>query len=429
MGFYEDGIEHGCAYVPAAASAARMNDTAFFLARQPIIGRQRDLVAYELLFRSSTVNAAAIIDDVAASSAVIQHAFSDLGIAAALGDRLGFINISEGLLMSEVIEVLPPERIALEILETVRITPEVVARCKQLKEAGYTLALDDVVAITPECRSLLPLIDIVKIDLLATKAAEIAGIVTELRHFGARILAEKVETQDQYDSCRALGFDLFQGYFFAKPAILKGRMVSPLALTLLRIFALTAADAELDELERALKQAPDLMLRLLNMANARSLPSSPRISSIRNAIMVLGRTQINRFVQIMLFAQQSGGNVASDPLVQTAVMRGCLMEGLAIARGWGAIKDRAFMVGMLSLVDALFGQPLAEIVARLNLAEELQAALLRREGQLGMLLHLAEASEGTGGAAAIALMEQLNLGELRQFNNVQVEAFKWAGKL
>jgi len=420
------GARH--ADIPAAGRPAQASDDTFFLGRQPIIGRQRDLVAYELLFRSSTVNAAAIINDVAASAAVIQHAFSDLGMATALGDRLGFINISEGLLMSDVIEVLPPERVALEILETVRLTPDVVARCRQLKEAGYTLALDDVVAITPECSSLLPLIDIVKLDLLAMRQAEIPEMVAKLRPYGVKVLAEKVETQEQYDFCLNLGFDFFQGYFFAKPAILKGRMVTPQALVLLRIFALTAADAELDDLEKALKQAPDLMLRLLNMANARLLPSSPKISSIRNAIMVLGRAQINRFVQIMLFAQHSGGNVGSDPLVQTAVLRGCLMEGLAVARGWSAIKDRAFMVGMLSLVDALFGQPLAEIVARLNLEDDLQNALLRHEGQLGMLLHLAEAGEGAG-AAAVALMQQLNLAELRQFNHVQVEAFKWASKL
>jgi EAL and modified HD-GYP domain-containing signal transduction protein len=206
-------------------------------------------------------------------------------------------------------------------------------------------------------------------------------------------------------------------------------MVTPQAMVLLRIFALTSADAELDELETALKQAPDLMLRLLNMANARILPSSTRVSSIRNAIIVLGRAQINRFVQILLFAQQSGGNFASDPLVNTAVIRGCLMEGLAVARGWATIKDRAFMVGMLSLADALFGQPLAEIVARLNLAEELQNAMLRHEGKLGMLLLLAEASDGVGGAAAIAFMEQLNISELRQFNRMQVEALKSASNL
>jgi len=403
--------------------------TAFFLGRQPIVGRQRELVAYELLFRSSQVNAASITDDVAASATVIQHAFADLGMAAALGDRRGYINVSEGLLMSNVIEVLPPERVALEILETVRISPQVVERCRALKEAGYTLVLDDVVTITPETRVLLPLIDTVKLDLMALPEADISSLVANLRPYRVRLLAEKVETQEQYEACRNLGFHLFQGYFFAKPAILTGRMVTPEALALLRIFALTAADAELDDLERALKQAPDLMLRLLNMANARVLPTTSKISSIRNAIIVLGRAQINRFVQIMLFAKESGAAIKSDPLVQTAVMRGCLMEGLAIARGWSKIKDRAFMVGMLSLVDALFGQPLAEIIARLNLEEDLQGALLRREGQLGMLLHMAEASEGSGDKTAISLMEQLNIKELREFNRVQVDAIKWAATL
>jgi EAL and modified HD-GYP domain-containing signal transduction protein len=415
--------------IQTPAQPPQPEDATFFLGRQPIIGRKRDLVAYELLFRSSTANKAVFIDDVAASAAVIQHAFADLGIAASLGDRQGFINLSEGLLMSDAIEFLPPERIAFEILETVRITPDVVARCQHLRAAGFTLALDDIVAMTPECATLLPVIDIVKLDLLAMQQTDIPEMLAALRPYGVKVLAEKVENQEQYDFCRNLSFDFFQGYFFAKPAMLTGRAITPLALVLLKIFALTAADAELDELERALKQAPVLVTRLLNMANARTLPPSPKISSIRNAIIVLGRAQINRFVQIMLFAQQTGGNVASDPLVQTAVMRGCMMEGLAIARGWSAIKDRAFMVGMLSLVDALFGQPLDEIVARLNLEEALQNALLRHEGQLGMLLHLAEASEGTGGDAAIAMMEQLNIGELRQFNRAQVEAFKWASKL
>jgi EAL and modified HD-GYP domain-containing signal transduction protein len=410
-------------------SEPAMSEDRFFLGRQPIIGRQRELVAYELLFRSNNINAAAIIDDVAASAAVIQHAFSDLGMAAALGDKQGFINVSERLLMNEAIEMLPPERIALEILETVRITPAIVARCRQLKELGYRLALDDVIAITPESRSLLPMINVVKVDLLGIREADIPGILTELRPYRVKMLAEKVETQEQYEFCHKMGFDLFQGYFFAKPAMLTGRTVTPLALALLRIFALTAADAELDVLEIALKQAPDLMLRLLKMANARVSPLSRKISSIRNAIMVLGRAQINRFAQIMLFAQHSGANIASDPLVQTAVTRGCFMEGLAIARGWARIKDQAFMVGMFSLVDALFGQPLAEIVALLNLEEDLQNALLKREGRLGTLLRLVEASEGAGGIATISMMGQLNISDLHQFNRVQVEAFKLARQI
>jgi len=331
--------------------------------------------------------------------------------------------------MSDVFEVLPPDRVALEILETVEITPDVVARCRQLKEAGYTLALDDVVAITPAEMSIMPLISVVKLDLLAMREADIPSVLAAVKPYGVKVLAEKVDRPEQYDFCRKLGFDFFQGYFFAKPAILTGRHVAPQALALMRIFSLTAADADLDVLERALKQAPDLIARLLKMANARVSPMSGKISSIRNAIIVLGRAQINRFVQIMLFAQHSGAAPATDPLVQTAVMRGSLMEGLAVARGWSKIKDRAFMVGMLSLVDALFGQPLETIVVRLNLEEDLQSALLRREGQLGLLLQLAEASENPDSPATVELMKKLNMSDLGEFNRVQVAALESASKL
>ena len=403
-----------------------MNEEQFFLGRQPIIGRNRELVAYELLFRSSHENAATVVDDFAASSAVIQYTFSDLGMAKALGEKKGFVNVSQALLMSDAVEVLPPERIVLEILETVQITPEVVVRCKQLRDAGYTFALDDVVEMTEAQRELLPFVSVAKLDLIAISEADIARTAASLRPFGVKLLAEKVETQEQYDFCHNLGFDLFQGYFFAKPVVLTGRMVQPSAVILLKLFALTAADSELDALENALKQAPDLTVRLLKLSNLSASPNSPKISSIRSAIKVLGRTRIHRFLQIMLFAQQSGTNAASDPLVQTALSRGCLMEGLANARGWSAIKDRAFLVGMLSVVDALFGQPLAEIVSLLNLDENLKNALLRREGQLGTLLRLAEASERADSQNTITMMNNLNLSDLRQLNRMQVESFKWA---
>jgi EAL and modified HD-GYP domain-containing signal transduction protein len=261
--------DNALADAPAAAFPAPVRDETFFLGRQPIVGRHRELVAYELLFRSSLVNRATIVDDVAATAAVIQHAFSDLGMAAALGGKQGYINVSRGLLLSDVIEVLPPEHVTLEVLETVEITPEVVARCRQLTEAGYTLALDDVVAMPTLAMALLPLMSVVKVDLLAMPQAAIPALVADLRPYGVKVLAEKIDTPEQYDFCHKLGFDFFQGYFFAKPSVLAGRRVAPQALALMRIFSLTAADADLDVLETALKQSPDLILRLLKMANAR----------------------------------------------------------------------------------------------------------------------------------------------------------------
>jgi c-di-GMP-related signal transduction protein len=406
-----------------------MIDNQFFLGRQPIVDRNRELVAYELLFRASKANSATILDDVAASATVIQYAFSDLGLQAALGDKQGFINLPAALLMSDVVEMLPQERVVLEILETVQLTPSVLARCQQLRAAGYMLALDDVVDLTEEKKAVLPLVKLVKLDVLALRQEEVVDLVSNLRPYGITLLAEKVETLEQYNFCRDIGCDLFQGYFFAKPIILTGRSIQPSALALLKLLSLIVADADVEELEHALKQAPSLTLRLLMMANSAAVGMTRKVSSLREAIFMLGRVQLSRLVQIMLFAQQSGTAVTSDPVLQTAVVRGRLMEGLAGALGWSALRDRAFMVGMLSLVDTLFHQPLTEVLDLLNLEESLQNALLHRSGNLGILLQLVEASENADGEAAMTLLQHFPGVDFDQFNRVQVEALKWANNI
>ncbi|MBV8658236.1 MAG: EAL domain-containing protein, partial [Burkholderiales bacterium] len=202
-----------------------MTTPQFFLGRQPIVGRNRELVAYELLFRSGQDNQAQVADDVAASAAVMQHAFTGLGLQAVLEDKLGFINLSESLLMSDVIEVLPRDRVVLEILETVPLTAAVVERCRALRAAGYRLALDDVIRFDEAQRAILPLIEVVKLDVLAMDREETERVVRALRPFNVRLLAEKIDSPSQHDFCHALGCDLFQGYFFAKPTILTGRPV------------------------------------------------------------------------------------------------------------------------------------------------------------------------------------------------------------
>jgi EAL and modified HD-GYP domain-containing signal transduction protein len=401
----------------------------FFLGRQPILGRKRNLVAYELLFRASNVNQADVLDDIAASMAVIRYAFSDLGLQSAIGNKLGFINLSASLLMSDVIELLPPGRIVLEILETVEITEGVIARCRDLREAGYTIALDDVVGLSAAQRRLLPLVKIVKIDIMQMARGEIAALVDELRPAGVKLLAEKIDSQAEFEFCRSLEFDLFQGYFFAKPAILSGRAVEPSVTTLLKVFTLLANDAEIDALEAALKQSPDLTVRLLKLVNSAAFSINQRVSNVRSAIMVLGRVQLSRLVQILLLSQQSGTNANADPVVQTAVVRGHLMEAIATFLGWTQAQERAFMVGMLSLVNTLFDQPIEEVVQLLNLDDTVRAALLCHEGRLGRLLYLVEASESADGAELISLMQAIGLTDVDQFNRMQIDALQWAAGL
>ena len=199
----------------------------FLLGRQPILDRNQNTVAYELLFRAGRRDGADVQDDRMATSSVIAHAFNELGIDAVLGGCRGFINFDADLLMSEVVELLPPDRTVLELLETIDINPPIIERCQELSNAGFHFALDDIVQMGAAQQSILHLIEVVKVDIPATPAGDIPALVSQARRAGVKLLAEKVDSQEQANWCRDLGFDLFQGYFFARPVILEGRRADP----------------------------------------------------------------------------------------------------------------------------------------------------------------------------------------------------------
>ncbi|GAB0118465.1 cyclic diguanylate phosphodiesterase [Acidisoma sp. 7E03] len=372
---------------------------------------------------------ATIVDDFAATATVINHAFLSLGIQNAIGNHKGFINVNDDVLMSDVIELLPRDRVVLEILEHVEITPALVDRCRDLKRQGYLLALDDVVGIGDEQTRLFDSLAYLKVDITGLSECGLRDLVDRGHRHGIAVLAEKVETEAQFTLCHALGFDLFQGYFFARPTVLSGRAVEPSKILLINLLRLLAADAEVEALEKALKEAPDLTVRLLRMANAVAMRQIHKVSSLRNAILVLGRVHIGRLVQIMLFARHFGADIDSDPLVQTAAIRGRLMEHLAAAHGLPHLAGEAFMVGILSLADRVFGQSMIDLLKMLNLDIALEEALLYRRGPLGRLLILVEASEEPGTHPLATVIDQLDGTSAADFNRMQIAAMRWASRL
>jgi c-di-GMP-related signal transduction protein len=182
-----------------------------FLGRQPILDREQQLFAYELLFRNSASNAADVTDGIQATATVIVNAFAELGIAAALGNYRGFINVDEAFLFSDLLELLPRQSVVLEILETVPPSPAVIERCHALKAAGFSLALDDVIQLDPAFAELLALVEIIKVDIHALSDAELNQLVTTLKPLGKQLLAEKVDSREKMEACLKLGFSLFQG--------------------------------------------------------------------------------------------------------------------------------------------------------------------------------------------------------------------------
>lgn len=270
-----------------------------FIGRQPILDRKHQLFAYELLFRSGgQKNEANVQDDLGATASVINHAFAELGVEQALGPYKGFINCDASLLLSDSIEILPTDKIVLEILETVEVTPEIVERCTELKARGFTIALDDFVNYEDKFKPLLDLIEIVKVDLMPLSKEQLGVVTSSLRRWPTlTLLAEKVDSREQADHCHMLGYGLFQGYYFAKPVIIAGKKLGQSQLALVRLLGMVMEDAETSQLEGVFKHEPGLTMNLMRLTNSVSTGVRTKVTSLRHAITVLGRRQLQRWLQ------------------------------------------------------------------------------------------------------------------------------------
>jgi len=415
-------------------------ENSIYLGRQPILNQEKHLYGYELLFRSAHAQDRAIVNnDSAATAAVITRAFGELSLGKALDGKKLFINIGEELLFSDVLEFLSPEQVMLEILETVAITPQVVARCQDLRNKGFTLALDDVLEITPAIESLLPMVSIIKLLLLDDWEQKAGRLAQVLRGRPVSLLAERVETHEQFRKCAALGFSLFQGYFFTRPALLRGRALNQDRLTLVLLLNQILEDADINVLERTFKSAPALTINLLRLTNSAAFGHRVQIMSLRHAITLLGRRQLQRWLQLLLFSgnvqrQQLGDN----PLLQLAATRAYLMEKMVMVEkpAERTLEEMAFMTGIMSEVPAILNISMQDMLKQLsNLPPLVHDALLNRHGYLGRLLSAAQSLELDSQESLDHLdligPDSNDFRELRPavLNYLHCEAIAWSAKL
>jgi c-di-GMP-related signal transduction protein len=366
-----------------------------YVGRQPIVDRKGSLVAFELLFRSGLANYAEVLDDAQATAHVVARTIGEIGVSAVLDGHLGYVNINRELLMDDIVHVMAPERFVLEILETVTFDDALFKRCEQLRRQGFRFALDDVIAITPALRASLYHVDIVKVDFLACDRAGLPALIDLVKGAGKLLVAEKIETIADRDLALALGFDLFQGYYFARPTVLSSRRLPPSRHLLLKLLALLSTESEIEDLEKELKLNPNLVMHLLRLVNSSAFGLGRHISSLREAIMAIGTRQISRWAQLLLYADGSSLSLQSDPLVQLVGTRARFMELAAkwLKPGEAQLADAAFMVGIFSLVHVVLGAPIEEILERLHLNHEIHHAILSRDGLLGQLLAMVESVE------------------------------------
>lgn len=398
-----------------------MQDQAF-IGRQPILDQKQQIMGYELLFRHNAAAVGAVIeDDLKACARVLVNTLSDMGAQWLLGDKLAFINVNEEMLHSDLLELLPPKRTVLEILETVPPSEAVVARCLELRKQGFMIALDDHEP-SPALEPLLACADYIKIDIMQTGLEKAAQIVKQVKHYPVKIVAEKVETRQQHEACHALGFHYFQGYYFAHPETLTAKVINPSYAAVLDLLNMVSRDADTVEVENGFKHDPALSFKLLRYINSVGFGLSCEIHSIRHALSILGTKQLYRWLTLLMVT--AGENTATPALMKTAITRGRLTELLGESYFDKANRDNLFIVGVFSLLDAMLEMPIEQVLEKVNLPEPVTEALLSGEGIFGPFLQLAKACEEEDRERIAMLAESLQF-DPSKVNDCHIAALAW----
>lgn len=398
-----------------------------YLARQPIIDNQQKIIGYELLFRRSAESTnASFTDDLLATSKVMVNILSNMGAEWLLGDKLAFINVSTSILMSDFLELLPVNRAVLEVLETTRATPELLTRCQDLRALGYRLALDDF-ELTPESEPLLAVANFIKLDVQKLNSVgKLESHVRALEKHPAQLIAEKVETKAEHAICKKLGFNFYQGYYFAHPETLSAKVINPAYAIVLELLNKVRNNAEIKEIEASFKRDVALSFKLLRYINSVGFGLSCEIQSLRHALAILGYQQLYRWLTLLLVTAGEGST--SPALMKTAVTRGRLTELLGTDMLEGADRDNLFIVGVFSLLDVMLEMPMEEVLDKLTLPESISDALLTRQGLYGPFLELAIACEEGNAELIEKLSFSLQL-EPDKINQSHIAALSWVETL
>lgn len=395
-----------------------------FVARQPIFDRSLRVYGYEILFRTSSLeNFFSHPDPDEAATRVIHSSLNVFGLDVLAQDRRIFFNVTRSVLVQELVRVLPKERTVVELLETVEPDAEVIAACRSLKEAGYTLALDDFV-FYPGTEALLELADIVKVDFLFTTKAERAAIPARFQRPGLRFLAEKVETAEDFHDAERLGYDLFQGYFFRRPEILAAREIPSTETNYLRLLqAVNQPVIDFARVEEIVKHDVSLSVRLLRFLNSAFFGWRSQVTSIKQALVLLGEKPLRKWVTMAAVTGLGSGR--PEELVVTALIRARLCEKLAPVAGLQEQALDLFVAGLLSAIDALLGRPLPDLLRELGIEPVLRQALLGGQEKSSEVFQLAVAYESGNWEKAGAVARRLGIDEA-MLPGCYREAVAWA---
>jgi len=349
-----------------------------FIARQPIFSRQKKLFGYELLHRVSTENAFLDHDGTQATSRLVVNTFMTIGLEKIVSSKWAFINFTEQHLLDGTPLLLPRDKIIVEVLEQVRPTSAILAACRELKQKGYVLALDDFV-FKEGLEALVELADIIKIDFQDLDPDTILGMRERLRPYRVQLLAEKIESYGEFDRAWKMGFHLFQGFFFSRPEVMRNQEIPATKVHLLSLLAeVNRRDVSLERVEGLIAPDVGISYKLLRYINSAYYYLLNEVSSIRHALTYLGESGTRQFVSLVATSELAVDK--PDELLRTSIIRARLCELLAGCATRGADASELFLVGLFSLLSAMLDMEMKEILERLPLSENVKAALLDGNG-------------------------------------------------
>lgn len=397
-----------------------------FVARQPIFNTQKQVVAYELLFRNGVKNLFdANTDSNQATHNVVANSIASIGLNALIGNKRAFVNFTADNLLSGLAKLVPPQSIVIEILETVEPTPEIIAACTELRDAGYQLVLDDFV-FHARFRPLIELAEVIKIDFLAVNSAESRKKIRSILPPHIKLLAEKVETYEDYQQGIEFGYELFQGYFFSRPDIIQRKDISTARLSQFRLLKLVNSKTfEVDQIETIIKQDVALSYKLMRYINSVGFGLTNKIKSVRQAILLLGPVEFRKWVFILSLGEmplEKPSELRTNAIIRA---RMCEMIAAFTAPEQSAL---AFLVGSFSLLEAFLDRPLAEVLPELNLPSELSVALTSNHPVHTPILELVKAYEQADWQTIHQYATRLKFAESR-LPDVYQEAIQWVNKV
>ncbi|MBU3103694.1 EAL and HDOD domain-containing protein [Clostridium gasigenes] len=396
-----------------------------FLARQAIYNKNTKIVAYEILYRNSLKNAFDKNQKQEEATYKVMQNISSFGLNILTKNKLAFINFPEEVINSNMATLLPPNKVIIEVLETVEPTKEIIANLKFLRHKGYTIALDDI-STYKQVEGFLGVIDIVKIDYKLSNKAERINIIQKLKNKNIKMLAEKIETENEMIEAKSLGFDYFQGYYFSKPTVMESEDIAAKNRTIFYvIIELMKEDYDINRMENLIKSDIGLTYKFIKFINSAYFSFIQEVSSIKNAVMLIGANELRKWLCIISISEMNS-NIGEEH-ANNIIIRARMCELISENKGYND-KDLAFMVGLFSDIHMLMDKSLIDVVEELPIGKEGKAALLGEDNIYSDILNLVIAYENMD-EEKIQIISSKTKVNIDKLGEIYLASIEWGSKL